>query len=144
MIISTIILESAAKTKSLIGSASSWSHWRLGRSSSTIAMISGSIGLLPSASLREDKFGMYEPIHGSAPDIQGQGKANPIATLLSLAMMFRYSFGMENIASKIECSVGKVLDNGNRTADIYTDGTKLVNTGEMGDLVLAELKKLSD
>jgi len=108
------------------------------------AMISGSIGLLPSASLREDKFGMYEPIHGSAPDIQGQGKANPIATLLSLAMMFRYSFGMENIASKIECSVGKVLDNGNRTADIFTDGTKLVNTGEMGDLVLAELKKLSD
>jgi len=108
------------------------------------AMISGSIGLLPSASLREDKFGMYEPIHGSAPDIQGQGKANPIATLLSLAMMFRYSFGMENIASKIECSVDKVLDNGNRTADIFTDGTKLVNTGEMGDLVLAELKKLSD
>ncbi|MCL6088471.1 MAG: 3-isopropylmalate dehydrogenase [Actinobacteria bacterium] len=106
------------------------------------AMISGSIGLLPSASLREDSFGMYEPIHGSAPDIQGQGKANPVAQILSLAMLLRYSFALTYQADIIEKAVNAVLEKGFRTADIYNNGgkKKLVSTSEMGNLILNEIK----
>jgi 3-isopropylmalate dehydrogenase len=107
------------------------------------AMISGSIGMLPSASLRNDKFGMYEPIHGSAPDIQGQNKANPIATILSLAMMFRYTFNREEIAVLIEESVSKILLDGYRTPDLYdkkSSSQKLVSTSQMGDLILQYIK----
>jgi len=106
------------------------------------AMISGSIGLLPSASLREDSFGMYEPIHGSAPDISGQGKANPIAQILSLAMLLRYSFNLSDLAGVIEKAVDTVLENGSRTADIYFGENKLVSTTEMGLLILNEIRKL--
>jgi len=106
------------------------------------SMISGSIGLLPSASLREDSLGMYEPIHGSAPDIQGQGKANPIAQILSLAMLLRYSFNLTLQADLIEKSVDIVLERGCRTADIYDGKGKLVSTSEMGNLVLNEIKTL--
>jgi 3-isopropylmalate dehydrogenase len=106
------------------------------------SMVAGSIGMLPSASLNGKK-GMYEPIHGSAPDIAGQNKANPIAAILSVAMMLRYSFDMDNLAEKIEIAVGKVIKNGYRTADIYSNaaGTKLVGTKEMGRAVIEELKK---
>ena len=106
------------------------------------SMVAGSIGMLPSASLNGKK-GMYEPIHGSAPDIAGQNKANPIAAILSVAMMLRYSFDMDNLAEKIEVAVGKVIKNGYRTADIYSNaaGTKLVGTKEMGRAVIEELKK---
>ncbi len=106
------------------------------------SMVAGSIGMLPSASLNGKK-GMYEPIHGSAPDIAGQNKANPIAAILSVAMMLRYSFDMDNLAEKIEIAVGKVIKNGYRTADIYSNaaGTKLVGTKEMGRAVMEELKK---
>ena len=106
------------------------------------SMVAGSIGMLPSASLNGKK-GMYEPIHGSAPDIAGQNKANPIAAILSVAMMLRYSFDMDNLAEKIEIAVGKVIKNGYRTADIYSNaaGTKLVGTKEMGMAVIEELKK---
>ncbi len=99
------------------------------------SQITGSIGMLPSASLREDSFGMYEPIHGSAPDIAGQNIANPIATILSAAMMLRYSFNLDNEALLIEKAVEKVLDNGYRTADLYTEGFKKVGTDEMGSLI---------
>ena len=106
------------------------------------SMVAGSIGMLPSASLNGKK-GMYEPIHGSATDIAGQNKANPIAAILSVAMMLRYSFDMDNLAEKIEVAVGKVIKNGYRTADIYSNaaGTKLVGTKEMGRAVIEELKK---
>jgi 3-isopropylmalate dehydrogenase len=106
------------------------------------SMVAGSIGMLPSASLNGKK-GMYEPIHGSAPDIAGQNKANPIAAILSAAMMLRYSFDMDNLAEKIENAVEKVIKNGYRTADIYSNaaGTKLVGTKEMGKAVIDELKK---
>jgi len=97
------------------------------------SMITGSIGMLPSASLREDSFGMYEPIHGSAPDIAGQNKANPIATILSVAMMLRYSFNLDKEAAAIERAVSEVLEEGIRSADIHTEGTTLVGTAEMGD-----------
>jgi 3-isopropylmalate dehydrogenase len=103
------------------------------------SQITGSIGMLPSASLRSDSFGMYEPIHGSAPDIAGMNIANPIATILSVAMMLRYSFSMEAEAAAIEDSVSKVLDAGYRTADIYTASMKKVGTKEMGDLVAQAL-----
>jgi 3-isopropylmalate dehydrogenase len=106
------------------------------------AMISGSIGLLPSASLREDSLGMYEPIHGSAPDISGQGKANPIAQILSLAMLLRYSLNLSDRAGLIEKAVDTVLENGWRTADIYFGENKLVSTIEMGSLILNEIKEL--
>src|SRR3989339_181004 len=99
------------------------------------AVISGSIGLLASASLNDSKFGLYEPIHGSAPDIAGQNKANPLATILSAAMMLKYSLNMEAEANKIESSVAKVLKAGYRTGDIMSEGGKLVSTTEMGDLV---------
>jgi 3-isopropylmalate dehydrogenase len=106
------------------------------------AMISGSIGLLPSASLREDSLGMYEPIHGSAPDISGQGKANPIAQILSLAMLFRYSMNLSQQADIIEKAVNIVLEKGYRTADIYFGENRLVSTPEMGALILNEIKEL--
>jgi 3-isopropylmalate dehydrogenase len=99
------------------------------------SQITGSIGMLPSASLAEDGFGMYEPIHGSAPDIAGKDLANPIATILSVAMMLRYSFSLSEEADAIEKAVSAVLDEGYRTADIYTDGMKKVGTSEMGDLI---------
>lgn len=103
------------------------------------SQITGSIGMLPSASLREDSFGMYEPIHGSAPDIAGKDIANPIATILSVAMMLRYSFGLQTEADAIEKAVSKVLDNAYRTADIYTPGMKKVGTTDMGSLIAQSL-----
>jgi 3-isopropylmalate dehydrogenase len=104
------------------------------------SMLSGSIGMLPSASLDENNKGMYEPIHGSAPDIAGKNIANPLATILSAAMMLRYTFGDEANAQRIEGAVRKVLADGVRTADIYTAGTRKVSCSEMGDAVVAALK----
>jgi len=105
------------------------------------AMLTGSLGMLPSASLAEGTFGMYEPSGGSAPDIAGQGIANPIAQILSAGMMLRYSFGMIEAADAIDNAVAKVLDLGYRTRDIYQEGTglKLVNTKEIGDAIIANL-----
>jgi 3-isopropylmalate dehydrogenase len=103
------------------------------------AMLTGSIGMLPSASLDENGKGMYEPIHGSAPDISGQGIANPLATILSVAMMLRYSLDSSEAADCIEKAVGLVLDQGLRTADIYSEGCQKVSTEAMGDAVLAAL-----
>ncbi len=103
------------------------------------AMLTGSIGMLPSASLNKDGFGMYEPIHGSAPDIAGENLANPLATILSVAMMLRYSLNQSNLAEKIEAAVNNVLDQGYRTQDIASDGDKIVGTSEMGDLVVNAL-----
>jgi 3-isopropylmalate dehydrogenase len=104
------------------------------------AMLTGSIGMLPSASLNADNCGMYEPIHGSAPDISGQGVANPLATLLSVAMMLRYSLGEAALADRIEAAVSTVLDQGLRTGDIMSDGMRRVGTAEMGDAVVAALR----
>jgi 3-isopropylmalate dehydrogenase len=104
------------------------------------AMLTGSIGMLPSASLDENAKGMYEPIHGSAPDIAGKGVANPLATILSVAMMLRYSLGEPKLADRIQDAVGVVLDQGIRTGDIYTEGTRKVGTQEMGDAVVAALR----
>jgi 3-isopropylmalate dehydrogenase len=98
-------------------------------------MCVGSIGMLPSASLDKDQKGLYEPIHGSAPDIAGQGKANPLATILSAAMMLRYSLGMAGEADRIEAAVAKALAAGYRTADLGGATT----TAQMGDAVLAAL-----
>lgn len=103
------------------------------------AMLTGSIGMLPSASLNGSGAGLYEPCHGSAPDIAGQGKANPLATILSAAMMLRYSLGHPEAAERIEQAVGEVLDSGLRTADIFTDGCRRASTAEMGDAVVAAL-----
>lgn len=103
------------------------------------SMLTGSIGMLPSASLNAEKQGMYEPCHGSAPDIAGQGIANPLATILSAGMMLRYSLQAEEAANAIEAAVSKVLDQGLRTADIMAEGGKQVGTREMGDAVLAAL-----
>ena len=108
------------------------------------AMLTGSIGMLPSASLSDKIDGrmhaMYEPIHGSAPDISGKGLANPIATILSVAMMLKYSFDMTDAAADIENAVEAVLDKGIRTADIYTDGMTKASTTEMGEAVMKELQ----
>ena len=104
------------------------------------SMLTGSIGMLASASLGETSLGMYEPIHGSAPDTAGQDSANPIATVLSAAMMLRYSFGLEKEAQAIEKAVDKVLDEGYRTADIYEDGMKKVGTRKMGELIAAAIE----
>ena len=101
------------------------------------SMVTGSIGMLSSASLREDSFGMYEPSHGSAPDIAGQNIANPIATILSAAMMLRYSLNLDEEADAVEAAVQKVLTDGYRTGDIMSDGCKAVGTKEMGDLIAA-------
>jgi 3-isopropylmalate dehydrogenase len=103
------------------------------------SMLTGSIGMLPSASLNAHGQGMYEPIHGSAPDIAGRGVANPLATILSVAMMLRYSLGAPEAADRIEAAVSKVLDQGLRTADIMSVGMRQVGTVEMGDAVVAAL-----
>lgn len=103
------------------------------------SMLTGSIGMLPSASLDENNKGLYEPSHGSAPDIAGKGVANPLATILSAAMMLRYTFALEDAAQRIENAVKKVLAQGYRTGDIFEVGTKKVGTREMGDAVLAAL-----
>ena len=103
------------------------------------SMLTGSIGMLPSASLDANNKGLYEPSHGSAPDIAGKGVANPLATILSAAMMLRYTFNQEAAAQRIERAVKKVLAQGYRTGDIYEPGTKRVGTREMGDAVLAAL-----
>ncbi len=103
------------------------------------SMLTGSIGMLPSASLDANNKGLYEPSHGSAPDIAGKGLANPLATILSVAMMLRYSFNQEEAAQRIENAVKKVLAQGYRTGDIFEPGTKRVGTKEMGDAVLAAL-----
>ena len=107
--------------------------------SDAAAMLTGSIGMLPSASLDENSKGMYEPIHGSAPDIAGQNKANPLATILSVAMMLRYTLDEPAMAERIEAAVNKVLDKGLRTVDIMSGGMTEVTTEEMGDAVVAEL-----
>ncbi len=104
------------------------------------AMLTGSIGMLPSASMDKNQKGMYEPIHGSAPDIAGQDMANPLATILSVAMMLRYSLGAEELAVKIENAVDTVLNQNLRTADIYTEGDVKVGTSAMGDAVVSALK----
>ncbi len=103
------------------------------------AMLTGSIGMLPSASLDKNNKGLYEPSHGSAPDIAGKGIANPLATILSAAMMLRYSLGMPAEADRIEKAVQKVLAQGYRTGDIKTEGCQLVGTREMGEAVLKAL-----
>jgi 3-isopropylmalate dehydrogenase len=103
------------------------------------SMLTGSIGMLPSASLDERGKALYEPIHGSAPDIAGKGLANPLATMLSAAMMLRYSLRRTAEADRIEAAVRKVLGQGLRTADIYTEGCRKVGTQEMGDAVVAAL-----
>ena len=103
------------------------------------SMLTGSIGMLPSASLDENSKGMYEPIHGSAPDIAGKNTANPLATILSVAMMLRYSLDEGEIADMVETAVSVILDQGYRTADIFSEGMKLIGTVEMGDAVVAVL-----
>jgi 3-isopropylmalate dehydrogenase len=101
------------------------------------SMLTGSIGMLASASLNEHNKGMYEPSHGSAPDIAGKGLANPIATILSAAMMLRYSLNAADMADKIETAVSSVLDAGLRTGDIWTEGCQKVSTSDMGDAIAA-------
>lgn len=103
------------------------------------SMLTGSLGMLPSASLGEGKLGLYEPIHGSAPDLAGQNKANPIATILSTAMMLRYSFDREDAAAAVENAVGNVLDQGLRTPDIMQPGMTQIGTEEMGERIAAEI-----
>ncbi|PJI96832.1 3-isopropylmalate dehydrogenase [Acidovorax sp. 69] len=104
------------------------------------SMLTGSIGMLPSASLNSSNQGLYEPSHGSAPDIAGKGVANPLATILSAAMMLRFSLNQEAAAQRIEAAVQKVLAQGLRTPDIYSEGTTKVGTVQMGDAVVAALK----
>ena len=104
------------------------------------AMLTGSIGMLPSASLDKNNFGMYEPIHGSAPDIAGKDIANPLATILSVSMMLRYSLNQAEMAEKIDSAVSDVLDQGYRTKDIAGDSQQVVGTEEMGDLVVKALE----
>jgi len=108
--------------------------------SDAAAMLTGSIGMLPSASLDQQGRGMYEPCHGTAPDIAGQGKANPLATILSAAMMLRYTLADPGAADAIEQAVSAVLDRGLRTADIHAQGQRLVSTAEMGEAVVAALQ----
>ncbi len=109
--------------------------------SDAAAMLTGSIGMLPSASLDEQGKGMYEPIHGSAPDIAGQGIANPLATILSIAMMLRYSFNRADLAAQVQAAVGAVLDQGLRTPDIHAEGMQRASTAQMGNAVVAALRK---
>ena len=104
------------------------------------SMLAGSIGMLPSASLNAAQKGLYEPIHGSAPDIAGQDKANPLATILSLAMMFRYTFALPDVAARIEAAVRFVLAKGLRTGDIALPGDKIIGTKAMGDAVVAAMR----
>ncbi len=103
------------------------------------SMVTGSIGMLSSASLNETKFGLYEPSHGSAPDIAGKNLANPIATILSAAMMLRYSLDLDEAAAAVEAAVKQVLADGYRTADIFSEGCKKVGTTEMGDLIASRI-----
>ncbi len=105
------------------------------------SMVTGSIGMLPSASLGENSFGMYEPIHGSAPDIAGKGIANPLATILSAGMMLRYSFGLDDEADLIERAVVSALEDGYRTGDIMSEGMKLVGTEEITKVVIDKIEK---
>ncbi len=105
------------------------------------AMLTGSIGMLPSASLNKNNYGMYEPIHGSAPDIAGKDIANPLATILSVSMMLRYSLNQEPLADKINAAVNVVLDQGYRTKDIAAVGDKIVGTEEMGDLIVDAIEQ---
>lgn len=110
--------------------------------SDAAAMLTGSLGMLPSASINESKFGLYEPIGGTAPDIAGQNIANPIAQILSAALMLRYTFAMDEAACDIENAIEAILDEGYRTGDIYTkgkEGLKLVKTDEIGDLIAAKI-----
>jgi 3-isopropylmalate dehydrogenase len=117
--------------------------------SDVAAMLTGSLGMLPSASLGEvdpktrKRKAMYEPVHGSAPDIAGKGVANPIAMLASFAMALRYSFDMGKGADLIDKAIAATLDKGLRTADIKSDGAKIVTTSEMGDAVIAEIDRLA-
>ena len=104
------------------------------------SMVTGSIGMLSSASLNETKFGLYEPSHGSAPDIAGQDKANPIATILSAAMMLRFSLDLDGAADAIEAAVKQVLKDGYRTGDIMSEGCTLVGTVKMGDLIAERIQ----
>lgn len=104
------------------------------------AMLTGSIGMLPSASLNKNNYGMYEPIHGSAPDISGKDIANPLATILSVSMMLRYSLDQQELADKINSAVSQVLDQGYRTSDISSEGDKIVGTEEMGDLIVKAIE----
>jgi 3-isopropylmalate dehydrogenase len=108
--------------------------------SDTAAMLTGSIGMLPSASLNSESRGLYEPVHGSAPDIAGQGKSNPLATILSAAMLLRYSLDEDAAAQAIEGAVERVLDSGLRTGDIAAPGESMCTTSEMGDAVERELR----
>ena len=108
--------------------------------SDAAAMLTGSIGMLPSASLNAQNQGLYEPSHGSAPDIAGKGVANPLATILSAAMMLRFSLNQEEAASRIERAVQSVLEQGLRTPDIFSEGTQKVGTAQMGEAVVAALK----
>jgi 3-isopropylmalate dehydrogenase len=108
--------------------------------SDTAAMLTGSIGMLPSASLNSESRGLYEPVHGSAPDIAGQGKSNPLATILSAAMLLRYSLDEDAAAQAIEGAVERVLDSGLRTGDIAAPGESMCTTSEMGDAVVRELR----
>ena len=103
------------------------------------SMLAGSIGMLPSASLDENNKGLYEPIHGSAPDLAGKNRANPLATILSLAMMFRYTFSRADVADRIDAAVRRVLAQGHRTADIAAPGERVIGAREMGDAVAAAL-----
>ncbi|MBQ1764335.1 MAG: 3-isopropylmalate dehydrogenase, partial [Aquincola sp.] len=108
--------------------------------SDAAAMLTGSIGMLPSASLDKNNKGLYEPSHGSAPDIAGKGIANPLATILSAAMMLRFSLNQPQAADRIESAVSAVLSAGLRTPDIWSEGTKKVGTREMGDAVVEAIK----
>jgi 3-isopropylmalate dehydrogenase len=109
--------------------------------SDAAAMLTGSIGMLPSASLNTDRKGLYEPVHGSAPDIAGKGMANPLATILSVAMMLRYSLNRPDLAARVEAAVGRVLEQHCRTADICRAGERCISTAEMGDAVTEALHK---
>ena len=104
------------------------------------SMVAGSIGMLSSASLNETKFGLYEPSHGSAPDIAGKNIANPIATVLSAAMMLRYSLDLDKEAEAVENAVQKILKDGYRTVDIMSEGCTKVSTSKMGDLLVKALE----
>ena len=108
------------------------------------SMLTGSLGMLPSASIGINKLGkknaMYEPVHGSAPDIAGKLVANPLAMILSVSMMFKYSFDDDNLSNVIIKNVNKILNDGYRTQDIFSEGCKLLNTSEVGDILIEELK----
>jgi 3-isopropylmalate dehydrogenase len=109
--------------------------------SDAAAMLTGSIGMLPSASLALNKKGLYEPVHGTAPDIAGKNIANPLAAILSMGMMLRYSFDRPDLADRVQRAVGRVLSEGYRTADIFQPGMRKVGTEEMGEAVVSALHR---